>query len=104
MGRAVRLPAAGSAVRARLPARRRRGRGHRPRLPLAARRGTRTATRIADYHFELSDRPDMSWPLSTNFSKLISKTADRGQAQYTLPARRAADLRPQVLLARPGEE
>jgi hypothetical protein len=40
---------------------------------------------IADYHFELSDRPDMSWPLSPNFYKLISKTADRGKAQYTLP-------------------
>jgi hypothetical protein len=41
--------------------------------------------RIADYHFELSDRPDMRWPLSTNFYKLISKTADRGKAQYALP-------------------
>jgi putative Ig domain-containing protein len=41
--------------------------------------------RIADYHFELSDRPDMRWPLSTNFAKLIGKTADRGKAQYTLP-------------------
>jgi hypothetical protein len=41
--------------------------------------------RIADYHFELSDRQDMKWPLSTNFSKLISQTADRGKAQYTLP-------------------
>jgi hypothetical protein len=40
---------------------------------------------IADYHFELSDRPDMSWPLSPNFYKLISKTADRGKSQYTLP-------------------
>jgi hypothetical protein len=40
---------------------------------------------IADYHFELSDRQDMSWPLSPNFYKLISKTADRGKAQYTLP-------------------
>jgi hypothetical protein len=40
---------------------------------------------IADYHFELSDRPDMRWPLSPNFSKLISKTADRSKAQYTLP-------------------
>jgi hypothetical protein len=40
---------------------------------------------IVDYHFELSDRPDMRWPLSTNFSKLIAKTADHGQAQYTLP-------------------
>jgi len=35
---------------------------------------------IADYHFELSDRPDMRWPLSTNFAKLISNTN-----QYTLP-------------------
>jgi hypothetical protein len=42
--------------------------------------------KIADYHFELSDRLDMKWPLSTNFYKLISRTADRGQAQYTLPA------------------
>ena len=41
--------------------------------------------RIADYHFELSDRPDMQWPLSPNFYKLISKTADRGKSQYTLP-------------------
>lgn len=40
---------------------------------------------IADYHFELSDRQDISWPLSTNFYKLISKTADRGKSQYTLP-------------------
>ena len=40
---------------------------------------------IADYQFELSERPDMRWPLSTNFDKLISKTADRGKAQYTLP-------------------
>ncbi|HMF16648.1 MAG TPA: hypothetical protein VKE98_05540, partial [Gemmataceae bacterium] len=40
---------------------------------------------IADYHFELSDRQDMSWPLSPNFYKLISKTADRTKSQYTLP-------------------
>jgi hypothetical protein len=42
---------------------------------------------IADYHFELSERPDMKWPLSTNFYKLISNTPDRGKAQYTLPHR-----------------
>src|SRR5205807_2126263 len=41
--------------------------------------------RIADYHFELSDRPDMKWPLSTNFYKLIANTPDRGREQYTLP-------------------
>lgn len=47
---------------------------------------TADGSKIADYHFELSDRPDMKWPLSTNFYKLISRTADRGKAQYTLPA------------------
>ena len=41
--------------------------------------------RIADYHFELSDRPDLRWPLSTNFYRLISRTKDKGKAQYTLP-------------------
>ncbi len=41
--------------------------------------------KIADYHFELSNRPDMRWPLSTNFYRLISRTADRGNAQFTLP-------------------
>ncbi len=40
---------------------------------------------IADYHFELSGRPDMKWPLSMSFAKLISRTADAGQARYTLP-------------------
>ena len=34
---------------------------------------------VADYHFELSDRPDMAWPLSSNFDKLVSNTTDRGQ-------------------------
>ncbi len=33
---------------------------------------------IHDYQLELSDRPDMLWPLSPNFYRLISKTADRG--------------------------
>jgi hypothetical protein len=40
---------------------------------------------IADYHFELSDRADMAWPLSSNFEKLISNTADRGKARYSVP-------------------
>lgn len=40
---------------------------------------------IADYHFELSDRADMAWPLSSNFSKLGSNTADRGTPRYTVP-------------------
>jgi hypothetical protein len=42
-------------------------------------------TAAGDYHFELSERPDMRWPLSTNFRRLISRTADAGKAQYTLP-------------------
>jgi hypothetical protein len=41
--------------------------------------------RIVDYHFELADRADMKWPLSMSFYKLISRTADKGTAQYTLP-------------------
>jgi hypothetical protein len=40
--------------------------------------------RIADYHFELSSRPDMKWPLSMSFAKLISRTSDAGAARYTL--------------------
>jgi hypothetical protein len=41
--------------------------------------------RIVDYHFELADRPEMGWPLSMNFYKLISRTSDKGRPQYTLP-------------------
>jgi acetyl esterase/lipase len=40
---------------------------------------------IADYHFELSDRADMAWPLSSNFAKLVSNTVDRGQPRYSAP-------------------
>ena len=40
---------------------------------------------IADYHFELSERADMKRPVSMSFAKLISRTADAGQARYTLP-------------------
>jgi hypothetical protein len=31
---------------------------------------------IGDYHFELSQRPEMRWPLSMCFYKLVSRTAD----------------------------
>jgi Putative Ig domain len=41
---------------------------------------------IVDYHFVLADRADMKWPLSTNFYKLISRTADKGKPQYRLPS------------------
>ncbi|NQT82575.1 hypothetical protein HQ563_06105 [bacterium] len=40
---------------------------------------------ITDYHFQLSDRPDMRWPMSPNFDKYISKTPDKGKTRYTLP-------------------
>jgi acetyl esterase/lipase len=43
------------------------------------------ADRIADYQFELSERADMAWPLSSNFSKLVSNTADRGKPCYRVP-------------------
>ncbi|MGA2064930.1 MAG: putative Ig domain-containing protein [Thermoguttaceae bacterium] len=41
--------------------------------------------KVTDYHFELSNRQDMRWPLSPNFDKLVSRTADKGKPQYTLP-------------------
>jgi hypothetical protein len=47
---------------------------------------------IADYHFELSDRADLAWPLSSNFEKLVSNTADPGRARYRTPS--AGLLRP----------
>jgi hypothetical protein len=42
--------------------------------------------KIVDYLFVLADRADMKWPLSTNFYKLNSRTADKGKPQYTLPS------------------
>jgi hypothetical protein len=41
--------------------------------------------RVGDYHFELSDRADMAWPLSANFEKLIRNTANRVEPRYGLP-------------------
>jgi hypothetical protein len=41
---------------------------------------------IAGYHFELSADPDMRWPLSPNFEKLISLTASRGKPRWTVPS------------------
>jgi len=40
---------------------------------------------IADYHFQLSNRSDLRWCLSPNFSRLISLTPDKGSPRYTLP-------------------
>ncbi len=41
---------------------------------------------IADYQFILSERPDVAYPLSMDFYKLIGRTPDKGKAQYNLPA------------------
>jgi hypothetical protein len=40
---------------------------------------------IEDYHFQLSNRPDMRWPFSPNFDKLISNTPSRGKTEWTVP-------------------
>lgn len=40
---------------------------------------------IADYHFELSDRADMRWPLSPNFERLITRTPSPRKTQWTVP-------------------
>jgi hypothetical protein len=40
---------------------------------------------LTDYHFQLSDHPDMRWPLSPNFDKYISRTPDHGKTAYALP-------------------
>jgi len=60
--------------------------------------------RSADYHFELSERADMAWPLSSNFSKLVSNTADRGQPRYRGALLRPPRARPGVPLAGTGQE
>jgi hypothetical protein len=39
----------------------------------------------ADYQFQLSEFPDMRWPLSPNFNKLISRTAYQGTPTFELP-------------------
>ena len=41
--------------------------------------------KIADYGFELSDRPDVRWPLSPNFQKQISYTVNAGTASFDIP-------------------
>ncbi len=42
---------------------------------------------IEDYQLMLARYEDMRWPLSPNFFKLISHTADAGTASYTVPYR-----------------
>lgn len=40
-----------------------------------------------DYHFQLSNRADMRWPLSPTFDRLISITPQRGTASWAIPWR-----------------
>ena len=68
-----------------VPRRWRTNRRHRHRLPVEPASAIPMADGIADYHFELSERADLAWPLSSNFSKLVSNTADRGQPRYRAP-------------------
>ena len=84
VGRAVREPTARRAGRTGLSSLRRGDRGDRDRLPVAARQRSR---RRRDRRLPLRAlrRADMKWPLSMSFAKLISRTADAGQARYTLP-------------------
>ncbi|MFC1715277.1 putative Ig domain-containing protein [Candidatus Poribacteria bacterium] len=41
--------------------------------------------KIEDYHFQLSHREDMRWPMSPNFDKQVSKTASRGKTEWMAP-------------------
>jgi hypothetical protein len=40
---------------------------------------------IADYHFELSDRADLRWPLSPNFERRVAMTPSAGKPEWTVP-------------------
>jgi hypothetical protein len=44
------------------------------------------SSQVEDYHFQLSNTPDMRWPLSPNFDKLISRTASQGKAEWVAPS------------------
>lgn len=55
--------------------------------------------RIADYHFELSARADMKWPLSMSFTKLISRTVLGDQASKSPQE----PMPPRFVLQAPGE-
>lgn len=42
---------------------------------------------ITDYHFQLSERSDFRWPLSSTFDRLISYTPSAGSATWSTPYR-----------------
>jgi len=57
---------------------------------------------IGDYHFELSSRPDLRWPLSMCFYKLISRTADATKEKGKDGSADKVIVKPQYTLAQAG--
>ena len=57
---------------------------------------------IADYQFELSARPDMKWPLSMSFYKLISRTADATKEKDKTTGKERITVKAQYTLPQPG--
>jgi len=57
---------------------------------------------IGDYHFELSSRADMRWPLSMCFYKLISRTADGIKEPGKDPGNNKTSVQAQYTLSQPG--
>jgi len=57
---------------------------------------------IADYHFELSSRADMRYPLSMCFYKLISRTADVIRERGKEPGKDKITVKAQYTLPQPG--
>lgn len=57
---------------------------------------------IGDYHFELSSRADMRYPLSLDFYKLVSRTADVIKEKGTGGAKDKVIAKAQYTLPQPG--
>jgi len=57
---------------------------------------------IGDYHFELSSRADMRWPLSMCFYKLISRTADAVKEKGKDGGEAKTIVKAQYTLSQPG--
>jgi len=57
---------------------------------------------IGDYHFELSGRADMRFPLSMCFYKLISRTADVIRERGDVPGKDKLTVKAQYTLSQPG--
>ncbi|MGO8701667.1 MAG: hypothetical protein ACLQVY_28625 [Limisphaerales bacterium] len=57
---------------------------------------------MGDYHFELSSRPDMRWPLSMCFYKLISRTADAVKQKDKDTGEETTLVKPQYTLSQSG--